>query len=129
MGSRADYLREYRATKREKYRARNKQYHKDHAEEIHGRHARNRETNRETLATKRKAKVRRFKATLEIWKKAQGCTDCGTREGKLEYHHLDPKTKTRSISSMATCSLEALLDEIALCTVLCATCHRIRDIR
>ena len=129
MGSRADYLREYRASKREKYRTRNQQYRENHLEEIHARRDKYREDNRETLATKRRAKVRRFKATLEIWKKAQGCDDCGTHEGKLEYHHLDPETKTRSISSMATCSLEALLDEITLCTVLCTTCHRTRDIR
>ncbi len=68
-------------------------------------------------------RVRRFTRNLEILKQAQGCAICGARVGKLDYHHLDPATKTQNIGQMHNYSLEAFIDEVAKCTVLCASCH------
>lgn len=67
-----------------------------------------------------------FIGNLNILKAAQGCTDCGAHEGELLHHHLDPSKKLRGVSQMATCSLEAFLEEIAKCAVLCRPCHRKR---
>jgi len=93
----------YTAQKRyyEKNRVWYRSYHKDRAERSH----------------------RWFFANMNVLKAAQGCRDCGTREGTLLYHHLDPSTKRHGISQMGSCSLETLLDEIAKCTVLCRPCH------
>jgi hypothetical protein len=72
----------------------------------------------------RRAKRRAwFYANLRILKAAQGCSVCGRHDGRLDHHHLDPSTKRYSVSKMCTTSLETFIDEIAKCTVLCASCH------
>lgn len=67
-----------------------------------------------------------FIGNLRILRAAQGCDDCGTSEGLLDHHHTDPSTKTYSVSQMYNNSLEAFMDEIAKCTVLCRSCHKKR---
>ena len=83
-------------------------YHADHREERRERKTRQRAW---------------FTANLRILRAAQGCDDCGTSEGLLEHHHLDPDTKTYSVSRMYGHSLKAFVDEIAKCVVLCRPCH------
>jgi transposase len=54
------------------------------------------------------------------------CVLCGYDAfvGALEFHHVDPMTKTFAISSNGvTRSVEAARKEAAKCVVLCATCH------
>lgn len=53
------------------------------------------------------------------------CAKCGeTRGYVLQYHHIDPKTK--SISIGASCARDANLieNEIKKCVCLCANCHK-----
>jgi len=63
-----------------------------------------------------------FRAAMNIIK-ARGCTDCGTTEGKLHFHHVDPSTKLFSIALGAGRSLATLLAELDKCVVLCEPCH------
>lgn len=51
---------------------------------------------------------------------------CGVSDGVcLDYHHLDPATKSFGVANKApTVSRERLLAEIAKCIVLCGNCHR-----
>lgn len=86
-------------------------------------------TRRQHRRMMRRMKRDRHIATLAIWKKAQGCSDCGVEDVALDYHHRDPSTKYASICDMACSSLERLIDEIAKCDVLCVSCHRDRHRR
>lgn len=95
----------------------------DHREEKAARNAAYYATHRED----RRAKQRWFTGNLNILKRAQGCTDCATHEGRLDHHHLDPATKLCNVAHMWNHSLEKFLDEIAKCTVLCRSCHKKRE--
>ena len=56
------------------------------------------------------------------------CCDCGENAPEcLEFHHLDPGSKDRTVSQLvaAAASKERIVREIALCEVLCANCHLI----
>jgi len=60
---------------------------------------------------------------VRLLKAEQGCCLCGRKDGRLDHHHVDPSTKTYGVSQMANCSVEAIVDEIAKCVVLCVGCH------
>lgn len=113
------YHRAYRERNREERRAYSAAYLATHRDERHAYHAAHREDAREKDAMRRVW----FIGNLNVLKQAQGCNDCGTSEGKLHHHHVDPRTKKYCVSHMYRCSLEALLNEIAKCTVLCRSCH------
>lgn len=74
-------------------------------------------------------KRQEYKESLIQWvhnmKKEKGCKLCGTKE-KLEYHHINPHTKVKTISQMTTMlkNKEEILEEIKKCEVLCVYCHR-----
>ena len=65
---------------------------------------------------------------LEVVNKAKscGCAKCGdSRLYVLDFHHIDPTTKSGVIAHLvAASSLDNLLTEINKCVVLCANCHR-----
>jgi len=60
------------------------------------------------------------------WKDTLSCSQCGEDEAcALDFHHIDPSEKERTISSMAANnSWKTLQKEAAKCVVLCANCHR-----
>lgn len=55
------------------------------------------------------------------------CVKCGeTRPTVIEFHHIDPSTKSFNISYVASNGAkpkEVILDEIKKCVCLCANCH------
>jgi hypothetical protein len=51
------------------------------------------------------------------------CAKCGTTDD-LQIDHIDPATKTMSISGMWSCSYERYLRELKLCQLLCREHHR-----
>ena len=60
-------------------------------------------------------------------KSASKCAKCGESRGYvLDYHHLDPSIKEEGIARMTSNKyrLEAVIDEIKKCVVLCSNCHR-----
>jgi len=99
----------YNAAHREKCRSYAAAYDNLHPEEHLARQRRRREW---------------FIRWTTLLRQRQGCRDCGTHEGQLVYHHLDPSTKSYDISDMALFTEERFLDEIAKCTVLCEPCHK-----
>lgn len=50
------------------------------------------------------------------------CIKCGTKK-KLQLDHIDPKTKTREMSSMHLYSWENFIKELSKCQILCFTHH------
>lgn len=55
------------------------------------------------------------------------CNLCGYDKAisGLEFHHIDPETKSYGLASMGTChQLEIDLNEIKKCILVCANCHR-----
>ena len=60
-------------------------------------------------------------------KREAGCSRCGIDDPRvLDFHHKDADEKELAVSQLiARASWQAVLDEIARCTVLCANCHRI----
>lgn len=61
--------------------------------------------------------------------KDQPCADCGQRfpTAAMDFDHVRGE-KRHDVSHLVNSNhgIETLLDEIALCEVVCATCHRIR---
>ena len=62
----------------------------------------------------------RFRANLRLLKEQQGCAQCGSRSD-LVHHHL--RDNRADVSKMHNYSLEAVIDEIGKCIVLCRPCH------
>ena len=61
------------------------------------------------------------------FKNFYGCQVCGYNNPEfpsaLDFDHIDPKTKTSSISQMMTKPFEEVVAEVSKCRVLCANCH------
>jgi hypothetical protein len=54
------------------------------------------------------------------------CNLCGYNKCKqaLEFHHLDPKIKEYSITSLNTHKEDTIIKELEKCILVCANCHR-----
>lgn len=80
----------------------------------------------------RKNKARAYVTEVRVkvfnFLKNHSCVDCGEKNPiVLDFDHIDPKSKTGSISELSkTWSWESLKGEIAKCEIRCANCHRIR---
>lgn len=73
---------------------------------------------------KTRSKVLEF---LRRYKQRSGCRLCGENSSPdvLDFHHIDPNTKTMKVNSMARNSgVFDVIDEIEKCVVLCSNCHR-----
>ena len=91
-----------------------------------GWYAENGDHRREQVRRRRRAlkqRYRDFKQTLE-------CSMCGL-SGKdnawaLDFHHIDRENKTTSVSHLVSGGYgwERIMEEVALCEVICANCHR-----
>lgn len=53
----------------------------------------------------------------------KGCEACGTFEGRLEFHHIDPETKVASISQMTNAPASLFKIELKKTSILCTSCH------
>lgn len=62
---------------------------------------------------------------VDQYKQNQKCTRCGEdRWWVIDFHHIDPSTKSHDISDIAgRFSNERVLEEIAKCVTLCRNCH------
>lgn len=63
------------------------------------------------------------RAFLDAFKRALGCRDCGTTEGRLDLDHRDKREKKMKVSLMVGYGWRALLAEVEKCDVRCASCH------
>lgn len=76
--------------------------------------------------------AKRYAESMLRWQEVKarvGCQNCGESEPVcLEFHHLDPTTKSvgrrQSISSCLTWNHDRLMKEVQGCIVLCSNCHR-----
>jgi hypothetical protein len=61
----------------------------------------------------------------------QGCADCGYDADPvaLQFDHLPGFEKRRKVGAMMQHSIEAILDEIDKCEVVCSNCHAVRTWR
>ncbi len=73
-------------------------------------------------AQERKAQRR---GLLDAIKVERGCADCGYNADSvaLDFDHLGEKNFNISMSKR---TVQAILQEVATCEVVCANCHRIR---
>lgn len=62
------------------------------------------------------------RALLDAIRQERGCTDCGTREGRLDFDHRPGEIKLFNLAH-PRCSRERLLAEVAKCAVRCVRCH------
>lgn len=54
------------------------------------------------------------------------CAACGYNRcpAALEFHHINPEEKERTISLMRNYSAESIKKEVDKCVLLCCLCHR-----
>ena len=67
------------------------------------------------------------KIRLDEIKAERGCSRCGENDPEcLDFHHIDQASKTYTVARLyaGTWKWERVLQEIALCELLCANCHR-----
>jgi 5-methylcytosine-specific restriction endonuclease McrA len=71
---------------------------------------------------RRKQKIKR----ILVETAGGSCKVCGYSKytGALEFHHLDPSKKDRSVDMACGRSLDWFLNEIKKCVLLCSNCHR-----
>lgn len=66
----------------------------------------------------------RGKLFIDRYKSIIGCKNCGEkRYWIIDYHHLDPSTKTHPIPWYKTSPIEIIKREIRKCITLCRNCH------
>jgi hypothetical protein len=61
--------------------------------------------------------------TIRDQAKASGCADCGRRDGRIAFHHVDPATKRQTVGLMMGYAAASIQREIEKCVVLCNRCH------
>lgn len=125
---RAEYYRLWRTRNIEKKRRMDADYYQIHRAEMNEKMAGYRERNRDSIRDKDRRRKRWFARWLNLLKRTQGCLDCGTQLGRLEYHHVSTVDRRESVSHMANMSMEAFFDEVAKCVVLCSQCHARRHV-
>jgi DNA-directed RNA polymerase subunit RPC12/RpoP len=74
-----------------------------------------------------KQKYQDKRQEIEKLKETFQCAKCGDSRGYvLDFHHIDPSTKTDTIARLicGTYKIDKVYDEINKCICLCANCHR-----
>lgn len=76
--------------------------------------------------TKNRERENRLLAEVNELKARAGCCFCGEKEPvALDFHHVDPATKHRDVSSLChSKSRNKVFEEIKKCVIICATDHR-----
>ena len=85
--------------------------------------------NRAAVGVARRRRKTDVHCLIQEYKVTLACVDCGEdHPATLDFHHLDPSTKERSLGDIAKYgwSRKKALAEIAKCVILCANCHRTR---
>jgi hypothetical protein len=116
--------RKYYETHREQVNAHRRKYYETHPEAKKASNRKYYEVHRETLIARTLACQAEQRGMLDYMKRAYGCEACGTKTGQLDYHHVDPSTKSFWIASNLGRAWPVILAEVAKCQVLCQPCHR-----
>ena len=84
---------------------------------------------RESIARSRSDRNKKNQALMIEYLDGRNCVECGERDVRvLEFDHRERSEKKSNISTLMSdvCSWDRILEEIALCDILCANCHRIK---
>jgi hypothetical protein len=83
--------------------------------------------NTEEIKARVKEKRSSLKKEWKAFKATLFCTKCGfNHPAALDFHHIDPKTKSGSVNDFVSDGQFArAMEEVEKCVVLCANCHRI----
>lgn len=76
-----------------------------------------------------KKRRRNLQVMLIEYLSNKGCVDCGEKDPVvLEFDHIDPETKTASVSNMIRHlrNVDKVHEEINKCEIRCANCHKRR---
>lgn len=67
------------------------------------------------------------KLMVDTIKMEKGCCICGYKEhpAALQFDHIDPSTKSFTISQDKKKAWNSILEEIDKCRILCANCHSV----
>lgn len=61
---------------------------------------------------------------LLIKERGGRCLECGSKED-LDFHHVDPATKSFTISDkLASANIEKIREELKKCNLICNDCHK-----
>ena len=85
------------------------------------------EKNKKYYQGKAAERKKAIKAWFQEYKATHPCTHCGESAWQcLDFHHVDPSQKETTLyKALQQCwSIERIMNEMAKCVVLCATCHR-----
>ena len=104
----------------EKNKEKRKEYDKKYQKLYHQRY-------REKRIISAKLRYEKKSVWWKEYKQSLKCVRCGeNRSVCLDFHHIDPTQKDKSVSIFALLSSkEKFLEEISKCIVLCANCHRV----
>jgi len=82
--------------------------------------------NKDKYIKKAKKWTQNFVNKFNEFKQTLKCSRCEENHPRcLDFHHLDPSKKEKSISQMINYgNIEKIKKEIAKCIVLCSNCHR-----
>jgi hypothetical protein len=123
--------REYRLKNLERIRERDRNRTRDHRPYLREWYKKNGERQRAKVNEYRLQNLMRIREKqnanlrlLDSVKAQLGCAHCQERDiDCLEFHHTDPRTKTRELAQLCKHSRKRLLEELNKCVVLCANCH------
>jgi hypothetical protein len=82
---------------------------------------------RERYKLKRHKRLASARQWYKLFKLGRACSVCGESDQRcLDFHHLDPSSKHRDVSTMILrgVSKQKIEDESKKCIVLCGNCHQ-----
>jgi hypothetical protein len=118
--------RKWRKENREHLREYHRRWREANKDKISGYARQNHQKNREKRNAYLRERKQERREYLDAYKRQQGCVDCGTSEGLMEFDHRPGEDKRFAVSRGTGYSWEVLLAEVAKCDVRCGTCHRKR---
>jgi hypothetical protein len=114
----------WRAAHKERVADHNARYYNKNKVRLLAANAKRNAENKERIARYRAKRVAERKRILDRIKYMRGCVDCKTKDGRLDFDHIDKSTKLFKVSSGLLRSWPAIKAEIRKCVVRCASCHQ-----
>lgn len=128
-----EYATKYRENNREMIRGKERLSYKQNPEKKKQSNKEWYYNNRERLIKKCSDRQRRKSKEMQSWwrtfRQSLKCSRCSeSRSECLDFHHINPVEKVKTISAMALSghySIDKIIKEMGKCIVLCANCHRV----
>lgn len=85
------------------------------------------ESNKAAVNANVRMRQNKIKRHIQEYKLEHGCSRCGYKKSAraLQFHHRDPKDKTKGIARMvySSTNIDKIQQEIDKCDLICANCH------